>query len=94
MRPYAKEYAITTGILQDGRDAAKKAIFGIAVYTVCYTEGVVLAMSTLGHLAELVYTSGEETLAGMTSVVVNEEINWQKKKIKSAFGSVKDRKEY
>jgi hypothetical protein len=57
MRPYAKEYAITTGILQDGRDAAKKAIFGIAVDTVCYTEGVVLAMSTLGHLAELVYTS-------------------------------------
>ena len=51
-------------------------------------------MRVLGHLAELVYTSGEETLAGMTSVVVNEEINWQKKKIKSAFGSVKDRKEY
>jgi hypothetical protein len=35
MRPYVKGYAITTGILQDGRDTAKNAIFGIAAYNVC-----------------------------------------------------------
>ena len=31
IRPYAKEYAITTSLLQDARDAAKKVIFGMRI---------------------------------------------------------------
>jgi len=70
--PYAKEYAITTS---DARDAAKKVIFGIAEDNVCYAEGVVVAMRELGHSAELVYTSRDETLAAINTIVIYEEIN-------------------
>ena len=94
IRPYAKDYAITTGILQDTRDAAKKEVFGIAEDNVCYAEGVVAAMRVLGHSAELVYTSRDKTLAAMNTVVVNEEINRRKKKNEPAFDSVTDRKAY
>jgi len=69
MRPYAKEYAIATDILQDGKDAAKKVIFGIAADHVCYAEGVVIALRVLGHLAELVDTSREQTLAVIDTII-------------------------
>ena len=62
IRPYAKDYAITTSLLQDARDAAKKEMFGIVEDNVCYAQGVVAAMRARGHLAELVYTSRDETL--------------------------------
>lgn len=69
MRPYAKEYAIATDILQDGKDAAKKVIFGIAADHVCYAEGVVIALRVLGYLAELVDTSREQTLAAIDTII-------------------------
>jgi len=63
--------------------AAKKVIFGIAEDNVCYAEGVVAAMRELGHSAELVYTSRDETLAAINTVV--------KSKNKPPFDGIADR---
>ena len=91
IRPYAKEYAITPSLLQDARDAAKKVIFGIAEDNVCYAEGVVAAMRELGHTAELVYTSRDETLAAIKTIVIYEEINRRKIKNEPPFDGIADR---
>ncbi len=53
---------------------------------------MVAAMRALGHLAELVYTSRDETLAAMNTVVINKEINRRKSKKEPAFDGVADRK--
>jgi hypothetical protein len=88
IRPYAKEYAITPSLLQDARDAAKKVIFGIAEDNDCYAEGVVAAMRELGHTAELVYTSRDETLAAINTIVIYEEINRRKIKNEALFDGI------
>jgi hypothetical protein len=91
IRPYAKEYAITPSLLQDAREAAKKVIFGIAEDNVCYAEGVLAAMRELGHTAELVYTSRDETLAAINTIVIYEEINRRKIKNEPPFDGIADR---
>ena len=61
---------------------------------VCYAEGVVAAMKDLGHLAELMYTSRDETLAAMNTIVIYEEINRRKSKNEPPFDGVADRKAF
>ena len=95
IRPYAKDYAITTSLLQDARDAAKRRKFlELQRIMSVKQKRFVAAMRALGHSAELVYTSRDKTLAAMNTVVVNEEINRRKNKNEPAFDGVADRKAY
>ena len=51
-------------------------------------------MRELGHSAELVYTSRDETLAAINTVVIYKEINRRKSKNKPPFDGVADRKAF
>ena len=78
LRPYASNYAITNAVIQRGRNATKVEIFGTAVDNVCYAEGVAEKMRALGHSVRLIYSTREETMATINTIVVNDEVNWRK----------------
>ena len=73
IRPYTKDHDITDSILQEGRDLAKKAVFGMPEENVQYAEGVAFAMRKLGHKVKLVFTTRAKTLASICTVMLKEE---------------------
>jgi hypothetical protein len=93
IRPYAKDFHITDGILQEGRDLAKKAIFGTPESNVQYAEGVAFAMRKLGHEVKLLFTTCAQTLAIIGTVVLKEEHD-RHKKAKEPFLEANDRRNF
>ena len=81
MKPYAKEYALTESILQDGRDLAKLELFGDADDNVKYADGVVDQLRALGHEVEVVFNDRRSTLQMVSTTVLYEE-NMRRKKEK------------
>jgi hypothetical protein len=55
LKPYAKDYALTDSILQDGRDLAKDVLFGSAEENVQYAKGLQAELRALGHEVELLF---------------------------------------
>ncbi len=49
LKPYAKDYALTDNILQEGRDIAKDVLFGSAEENVQYAKGLQAELRALGH---------------------------------------------
>jgi hypothetical protein len=49
LKPYAKDYALTDSILQEGRDIAKDVLFGSAEENVQYAEGPQAELRAMGH---------------------------------------------
>ncbi len=92
IRPYAKDFHITDGILQEGRDLAKKAIFGTPESNVQYAEGIAFAMRKLSHEVKLLFTTRAQTLANIGTVVLKEEHD-RRKKAKELFLEANDRRE-
>ena len=77
--PYVNDYTVTKNpIIQRGGNALKVNVFGSAVDNVCYAEGVTEKMRALGHTVQLIYTTREEALVMINTVVVNDKVIWQK----------------
>ena len=93
IRPYAKDFHITDGILQEERDLAKKAIFGTPESNVQYAEGVAFAMRKLGHEVKLLFTTCAQTLANIGTAMLKEEHDCRKK-AKEPFLEADDRREF
>ena len=95
LRPYAHDGAITSPILQRGRDATRHEIFGSPEENVWYAEGVVEKMRLLGHTAELVFSTRVVTLQTINTTIVNKEVIRRKnKKGKHPLDGLAKRKEF
>ncbi len=73
LKPYAKDYAITVALLQGGRSATKKELFGTPEDNVSYAGSIAREMRRLGHEVKLIFLSRKETLSHVSTVVVHEE---------------------
>ena len=61
LKPYAKDYAITVALLQGGRSATKKELFGTPEDNVSYAGSIAREMRRLGHEVKLIFLSRKET---------------------------------
>jgi hypothetical protein len=93
IRPYAKDHHITDSIIQEGRDLAKKTVFGTPKENVQYAEGVAIALRKLGHKVKLVFNTHAKTLASICTVVLKEE-HERRKKAKEPFLKFDGRKKF
>ena len=50
----------------------------VTVDNVSYAEGVAEKMRALGHSVWLIYSTREETLATIKTIVANDKVNWRK----------------
>jgi hypothetical protein len=79
IKPYAKDYALTDSVLQEGRDNSKLEMFGSADDNICYARGVAYQLRELDHEVELVFGNRQETLLKVTAIVLSEEVERFKK---------------
>jgi hypothetical protein len=95
LRPYANDGSITNPILQRGWDAARCEIFGSPEENAWYAEGIVERMRSLGHSAELVFSTHTETMQTINTTGVNEEVIRRKKKTgEPLLDGIAERKEF
>ncbi len=82
LKPYAKDYALTDSILQEGRDIAKDVLFGLAEENVQYAEGLQAELRASGHDVKLLFWDRKQTIGQVGAVVLSEEMA-QLKKLKT-----------
>ena len=75
MKPYANQYTLTDGILQDARDLAKLSLFGSPADNVFYAKGAAAELRKLGHEVELIFEDRRSTLKKTTALVLAEEVD-------------------
>ncbi len=78
-KPYAKDYALTDSILQDGRDLVKDVLFGSAEENIQYAKGLQAELRALGHEVELLFVDRKQTIQQVGTVVLSEKMTRLKK---------------